>query len=558
MAEYQSQFTGQQIDQKLNKVDTIEQAVDTVESQVGTLQTNMQTAQGDIDAVEQSVQALDTEVDGIADTLNDIQAGEAKVGYANKADLLNAARTVTFEGDIEGSYQFDGSENKTVQMTGHGSKDTIRPIDGTVYTTVQQIYDYCHSVCGDTTTELNTETTLFSLKKAYFSGIIVYSPSGGCLHFIGDYDGTFVAGELGEGNIEDAIAELPHIKNLDSVRPILGSVYNTPQKVYNYLQSIKENEGGENTPFLFSYNGGSSYHGLIVYAPNYSGLYYIGDADGIFRMGVLLNNDTEDMGTAIDALPDVESFYAKADDDEIIKRIDGSVYNTPKKVCERVQSLYEAGGSKNPLFVLNNGSFGGLLIWQASNWYCYFIGDADGTTDTPVCGNLINTDETPLNNVIEDFAISTSSGLQVIEGRAEHLDADTGVTIPIDEYFIGAEIIIYDNNLNPSKLPLTEVEVGIGLAGEESFAYYPEGGNTDKKIDFFKIDISKFSDATSGEYVYCNGMGRYIDGTGFANEQYFMSVGGLQNITLSLSWSQYSAAGSIDYSVFWKVYRNAN
>ena len=473
MAEYQSQFTGQQIDQKLNKVDTIE-------SQVG--------------------------------------------------------------------------------------KNTIRPIDGTVYTTVQQIYDYCHSVCGDTTTELNTETTLFSLKKAYFSGIIVYSPSGGCLHFIGDYDGTFVAGELGEGNIEDAIAELPHIKNLDSVRPILGSVYNTPQKVYNYLQSIKENEGSENTPFLFSYNGGSSYHGLIVYAPNYSGLYYIGDADGIFRMGVLLNNDTEDMGTAIDALPDVESFYAKADDDEIIKRIDGSVYNTPKKVCERVQSLYEAGGGKNPLFILNNGSFGGLLIWQPTSWYCYFIGDADGTTDTPVCGNLINTDETPLNNVIEDLAaISTSSGgsssgsgLQVIEGRAEHLDADTGVTIPIDQNFIGAEIIIYDNNPNSSKLPLTEVEVGIGLAGEESFTYYPAGGNTDKKIDFFKIDISKFSEATSGEYVYVNGMGEYVGGTGFANEQYFMSVGGLQNITLSLSWSDYSAAGSIDYSVFWKVYRNAN
>lgn len=117
-------------------------------------------------------------------------------------------------------------------------------------------------------------------------------------------------------------------ENKRLIRSIDAGVYDTPKKVFDYIQSIyKYNGVNEPESNIFSLNNGV-FGGLIIYAPTYEGLYYIGDGDGTFYVGLLASTDTRSIYTAVESLTSFEDIATKSYvNSEVTAQINSAIGN---------------------------------------------------------------------------------------------------------------------------------------------------------------------------------------------------------------------------------------
>lgn len=101
------------------------------------------------------------------------------------------------------------------KLQNEGSPNTIRVIDGSVQNTPNKIYQYCQGVVTQAGAYAQ-QSMLFTYKHGDYSGMIIYSQSGGTPLFIGVADGVLVAGDLGvsDTDITSVIEDLPKVGDL--------------------------------------------------------------------------------------------------------------------------------------------------------------------------------------------------------------------------------------------------------------------------------------------------------------------------------------------------------
>lgn len=262
-----------------------------------------------------------------------------------------------------------------VNLQNAGSPNTIRVIDGSVQNTPNKIYQYCQGLVTQAGAYAQ-QSMLFAYKHGDYSGMVIYSQSGGTPLFIGVADGVFVAGDLGvsDADITSVINDLPKVDDLalaatayqkptngipssdleENVRNRLATI--TPltvdsssqvATVYQQMTSALTSPTNNNGAFLLfgqSNSGARARYVFLAFLSNSSATSFgcIGVAGNNYRCGTVSGmNNYSNLFSTLDSLPLIgqgavasESGHGEAIDD-----VGASVTISPKKNWRKIDLI---------------------------------------------------------------------------------------------------------------------------------------------------------------------------------------------------------------------------